>query len=65
MLEKSKSTEVTAQTLIAENIIKKEKDGIVILATGKLTKKLTVKASKFTAKAKEQIEAAGGKAEVI
>ena len=65
MLEKSKATEVTAQTLIAEKIIKKEKDGIVILGTGKLDKKLTVKASRFTKNAKEKIEAVGGKVEVI
>ena len=40
-------------------------DGIVVLATGKLERKLNVKAVRFTAKAKEQIEALGGKAEVI
>ena len=39
--------------------------GIVVLATGKLDKKLNVKAKRFTAKAKEEIEALGGKAEVI
>ena len=41
------------------------KDGIVILATGKLTKKVNVKATRFTKSAKEQIEKLGGKAEVI
>ena len=46
-------------------IIGKINDGIVILATGKLEKKLNIKAKRFTAKAKEQIEALGGKAEVI
>jgi large subunit ribosomal protein L15 len=65
MLNKSKSEEVTAQTLIAERIIRKQLDGIVILGTGKLDKKLTVKASRFTKTAKEKIETVGGKAEVI
>lgn len=65
MLNKSKAEEVTAETLLAEGIISKINDGIVILATGNLEKKLTVKAKRFTKSAKEKIEAAGGKAEVI
>ena len=65
MLNKSKATDVTAETLLEEGIIGKINDGIVILATGKLDKKLNVKAVRFTAKAKEQIEALGGKAVVI
>ena len=65
MLNKSKATDVTAESLLQEGIIGKINDGIVILATGKLEKKLNVKATRFTAKAKEQIEALGGKAEVI
>lgn len=65
MLNKSKATDVTAETLLEEGIIGKINDGIVILATGKLDKKLNVKATRFTAKAKEEIEALGGKAEVI
>ena len=65
MLNKSKATEVTAETLLEEGIIGKINDGIVVLATGKLDKKLNVKAKRFTAKAKEAIEALGGKAEVI
>ena len=65
MLNKSKATDVTAETLLAENIIGKINDGIVVLATGKLDKKLNVKATRFTASAKEKIEALGGKAEVI
>ena len=65
MLNKSKATDVTAETLLEEGIIGKINDGIVVLATGKLEKKLNVKATKFTAKAKEEIEALGGKAEVI
>ena len=65
MLNKSKATDVTAESLLEEGIIGKINDGIVILATGKLDTKLHVKATNFTAKANEQIEALGGKAEVI
>ncbi len=65
MLNKSKATEVTAQSLLAEGIIGKINDGIVVLGTGKLEKKLTIKAIRFTASAKEKIEALGGKVEVI
>ncbi len=65
MLNQTKNTEVTAESLLEEGIIGKINDGIVILATGKLDKKLNIKAKRFTAKAKEQIEALGGKAEVI
>ena len=65
MLNKSNATEVTAESLLAEGIIGKINDGIVILGTGKLEKKLTVKARKFTKSAAEKIEAAGGKIEVI
>ena len=65
MLNKSKATEVTAETLLDEGIIKRVNDGIVVLATGNLDKKLTVKATRFTKAAAEKIEAAGGKIEVI
>ena len=65
MLNKSTVEDVTAETLLADGIIGKVNDGIVVLATGKLEKKLNVKATRFTAKAKEKIEALGGKAEVI
>ena len=65
MLNKSTVSDVTAETLLADGIIGKVNDGIVILATGKLEKKLNVKANRFTATAKEKIEALGGKAEVI
>ena len=65
MLNKSKATDVTAESLVEEGIIGKINDGIVVLATGKLEKKLNVKANRFTATAKEKIEALGGKAEVI
>ena len=65
MLSKVKNENVTAESLLDEGIINKVNDGIVILGTGKLEKKLNVKATRFTAKAKEEIEALGGKAEVI
>ena len=59
-------TEVTAELLKETKTIKKiEKDGIKILGSGNLEKKLTVKANKFTGSAASKIEAAGGKAEVI
>lgn len=65
MLNKSEATEVTAESLLAEGIISKINDGIVVLGTGNLEKKLTVKAKRFTKSAAEKIEAAGGKIEVI
>ncbi len=58
-------TVVDAQALIAAGIIRKEMDGVKILGKGDLSKKLTVKAAKYTASAKEKIEAIGGTAEVI
>ena len=58
-------TVVDAQLLLEAGVISKAKDGIRILANGELTKNLTVKAAGFTAAAKQKIEAAGGKAEVI
>ena len=59
MLNLATTTDVDAESLIKDNIISKANDGIVIIATGKLEKKLNVKAKRFTAKAKEQIEALG------
>src|SRR4051812_18114696 len=58
-------TEVTPALLIETGIVSKEQEGIKILAKGNIEKKLTVKAHKFSATAKEAIEAAGGTAEVI
>ena len=58
-------TEVTAAMLVEKKIIRKELDGLKVLGNGELTKKLTVKAVKFTGSAKEKIEAVGGTAEVI
>ena len=65
MLNKVKATDVTAESLLEEGIIGKINDGIVVLGTGKLEKKLNVKARRFTKSAAEKIEAAGGKIEVI
>ena len=56
---------VTAEILIDAGIIHNSKDGLKVLGNGELTKKLTVKAVKFTGSAKEKIEAVGGTAEVI
>ena len=56
---------VDIDALLAMGIIHKELDGVKILGEGELTKKLTVRASVFSASAKEKIEAAGGKTEVI
>ncbi len=56
---------VNPEDLIIAGIIKNPLDGIKIMGNGEITKKLTVRAQKFTAAAKEKIEAAGGKAEVI
>jgi len=56
---------VTPQRLIDEGIIKKIRDGVKILAKGGLTKKITIKANKFSQKAVEEIELTGGKIEVI
>ena len=66
-LEKFEGTEVTAAALAEQGIITlpKVNDGIKILGNGDLTKKLDVKATKFSASAKEKIEKAGGKAEVV
>ena len=57
--------EVTAETLKANGIISKTLDGVKILGRGELNKKLTVKVAKMSASAKEKIEKAGGKAEVM
>ena len=57
--------EVDANALIEKGIIKKEYDGVKILGNGNLTKKLSVKVAAYSESAKQKIEAAGGKAEVI
>ena len=57
--------EVTAESLLEKGIISKTLDGVKILGRGEVTKKLTVKVAKVSESAKEKIEKAGGKAEVI
>jgi large subunit ribosomal protein L15 len=61
----AEGTEVTPELLLAERVIRKLNDGVKILGDGKLERKLTVKAHKFSDSAKQAIEAAGGTAEVI
>lgn len=56
---------VDEQALLDRRIVRKLNDGIKVLGNGELTKKLTVRASHFSATAREKIEAAGGKAEVM
>ncbi len=56
---------VDLEALTEKGIIHKEYDGLKVLGRGEITKKLTVKAKIFSASAKEKIEAAGGKVEVI
>lgn len=56
---------VDTQALLDAGIISKALDGVKVLGNGELTKKVTVKAAKFTASAASKIEAAGGKAEVM
>ena len=56
---------VTVHALLEKGILSKCRYGYKVLGSGKLTKKLTVQASAFSASAKEAIEAAGGKAEVM
>ncbi|MFC7372639.1 50S ribosomal protein L15 [Fictibacillus iocasae] len=61
----AEGTEVTPELLLETGVVSKEMNGIKILGNGKLGVKLTVKAHKFSASAKEAIEAAGGNTEVI
>lgn len=58
-------TDISAELLLDKGVISKINDGIVVLGNGKLEKRITVKASRFTKSAKDKIEAAGGKVEVI
>ena len=56
---------VDAEALLASGILSKVEYGVKFLGNGTVTKNVTVKASAFSASAKEKIEAAGGKAEVV
>ncbi|MEG1008366.1 MAG: 50S ribosomal protein L15 [Clostridia bacterium] len=57
-------TVVDIELLLKDNVISKRNDGLKVLAKGDLTKKLTVKADKFSDAAKEKITSLGGKTEV-
>ena len=57
--------EVTPDALVEAGVIKNTNNGVKILGSGKLAKKLTVKANRFSSKAVTKIENSGGKAEVI
>ena len=61
----AEGTKVTPELLKEMGVIKNSLDGINVLGNGKLTKKLTVKANKFSETAKKEIEALGGTIEVI
>ena len=56
---------VDMDALVAAKIVRKPLDGLKVLGNGDLTKKITVKATVFSATAKEKIEAAGGKTEEV
>ena len=56
---------VNLAVLMEAGMLSKGLDGLKVLGTGEITKKLTVEATIFSASAKEKIEAAGGKTEVI
>jgi large subunit ribosomal protein L15 len=58
-------SEVTPETLVAHGLVNGKNRRIKILGDGSLSKALTVRAHGFSAKAKEMIEAAGGKVELI
>jgi large subunit ribosomal protein L15 len=57
--------EITKDALIEKGLIRKSKNGLKILGDGELTKKLTVKADKFSKSAAAKIDAAGGAAELV
>jgi large subunit ribosomal protein L15 len=58
-------TIVTPEVLLKNGLIRKLRDGVKVLGRGELSKALTVRAHRFSAKAQERITAAGGKAELI
>ena len=63
--DQTRQAYVTAEKLLADGVLSKCEYGLKILGNGQLEKKLTVQASAFSESAKEKIEAAGGKAEVV
>jgi large subunit ribosomal protein L15 len=58
-------SEITPDVLLAEGVVSQLRDGVKVLGDGTLSRKLTVRAHKFSKKAQELIEAAGGSCEVI
>ena len=56
---------VDCAALVEAGVVKQVKDGVKVLGNGEITKKITVKAEKFSKSAVEKIEAAGGKVEVL
>lgn len=58
-------SEITPELLLAERVISKLEDGVKVLGDGSLSRQLVVKAHKFSAKALQAIEAAGGRCEVL
>lgn len=56
---------VTIDALVEKGLVKKVLDGVKVLGNGDISKNLTVQANAFSAAAKQKIEAAGGKAEVV
>ncbi len=64
-LEKLSESTITPEYLLEEGVIKKDLDGIKILGNGEITRAITIKAHAFSASAREKIEKAKGKAEVI
>ena len=64
-LDKMQGDTFSADTLMASGIIKKLGDGLKVLGSGQLTRPITVQAHLFSASARQKIEAAGGKVEVI
>jgi len=64
-LDKMQGDTFSVESLMASGIIKKLGDGLKVLGSGELTRPITVQAHLFSASAKQKIEAAGGKVEVI
>jgi large subunit ribosomal protein L15 len=58
-------TEVTPELLIERGVIRDIRDGVKVLGDGEITKKLTVRAARFSKSAIEKLQAAGGAAEVL
>jgi large subunit ribosomal protein L15 len=56
--------EITREALVEKGLVRKSKNGLKILGDGVISKKLTVRADKFSRTAIDKIEAAGGKAEL-